>query len=70
MDIDVLVVKRGGTEEFVKMDVPDNYFDPKPEEPSLDERVTDLETNKADKSEIDNIWTELAAAYTEGVNSI
>ena len=36
----------------------------------LDQKVTALETSKADKTDVENIWDELAAAYTEGVNSI
>ena len=39
-------------------------------EPTLDDRVTTLEDTKADKTDVENIWDELAAAYTEGVNSI
>ena len=69
MEIDVLVVKRGGTEEFVKMDVSDSYFDIV-KEPTTEQRISTLESTKADKTDVDNIWTELAAAYTEGVNSI
>jgi hypothetical protein len=37
---------------------------------TLEDRVTNLETPKADKADVENIWNELAAAYTEGVNSI
>ena len=45
--------------------------EPEPEpEPTLDDRVTTLEDTKADKTDVENIWDELAAAYTEGVNSI
>ena len=36
----------------------------------LDQKVTALETSKADKTDVENIWDELAPAYTEGVNSI
>ena len=44
--------------------------DPPPEPeptPSLDERVDELETNKADKTEVAAVWDQMAAAYSEGV---
>lgn len=72
-----------GDERFIKPTPPEGWlyddatgtFYPEDEiapsqKPTTEQRVTDLEANKADKSEIDNIWTELAAAYTQGVNSI
>lgn len=35
--------------------------------PSLDERVDELETTKADKTEVAAVWDQMAAAYSEGV---
>ena len=41
---------------------------PTPEpEPSLAERVDELETTKADKTEVAAVWDQMAAAYSEGV---
>ena len=41
---------------------------PEPEpEPTLDERVDELETTKADKTEVSAVWDQMAAAYSEGV---
>lgn len=41
---------------------------PEPEpEPTLDERVDELETTKADKTEVAAVWDQMAAAYSEGV---
>lgn len=43
---------------------------PEPEPaPTLDDRVSDLEANKADKTEVAAVWDQMAAAYQEGVQS-
>lgn len=34
------------------------------------QKLMELDQNKAEKTEVEAVWTELAAAYTEGVNSI
>lgn len=72
-----------GDERFVKPTPPEGWlyddatgtFYPEDEiapsqKPTTEQRVADIEINKADKSDVENIWDELAAAYTEGVNSI
>lgn len=49
---------------------------PAPEDPeppiggNLEQRVTTLEENSATKADVQAVWDEMAAAYTEGVNSI
>ena len=44
---------------------------PGPPEPSgdLEQRVADLETDKADKTEVQAVWDQMAEAYQEGVQS-
>lgn len=43
--------------------------EPGPEpEPTLEERVDALEEDKADKAEVQAVWDQMAAAYSEGVN--
>lgn len=72
-----------GDERFIKPAPPEGWlyddatgtFYPEGEvapsqRPTTEQRVESLETSKADKTEVENIWNELAAAYTEGVNSI
>ena len=46
--------------------VPPSPPEPDPD-PTLDERVTTLEETKADKTEVDAVWDEMAAAYSKGV---
>ena len=42
---------------------------PEPEpEPTVEERVSTLEADKADKTEVQAVWDQMAAAYAEGVN--
>ena len=49
---------------------------PAPEDPeppiggNLEQRVTTLEENSVTKADVQAVWDEMAAAYTEGVNSI
>ena len=45
-----------------------NY--PTQQSKTLDERVKELESSKADKQDVDDIWNTLIAAYEEGVQSI
>ena len=37
---------------------------------TLDERVSALENSKADKSDVEQIYDAIAAAYQEGVQSV
>ena len=42
---------------------------PEPEpEPTVEERVSILEADKTDKTEVQAVWDQMAAAYAEGVN--
>ena len=38
-------------------------------DPALERRVETLETEKAYKSEVQAVWDEMAAAYSEGVQN-
>ena len=44
---------------------------PDPPQPSgdLEQRVADLESEKADKTEVQDVWDQMAEAYQEGVQS-
>lgn len=44
---------------------------PEPEpEPTMEDRVSVLETDKADRTEVQDVWDSMATAYTEGVNMV
>ena len=49
---------------------PEEPEDPTPPSGDLEQRVTTLEATSATKTDVQAIWDEMAAAYTEGVNSI
>lgn len=49
---------------------PEEPEDPTPPSGDLEQRVTTLEETSATKTDVQAIWDEMAAAYTEGVNSI
>lgn len=38
-------------------------------DPALERRVETLETEKADRTEVQAVWDEMAAAYSEGVQN-
>ena len=38
-------------------------------DPALERRVGTLETKKADRTEVQAVWDEMAAAYSEGVQN-
>lgn len=41
---------------------------PKPEDkPSPEQRIAELETGKADRADLEDIWEQMAGAYREGV---
>ncbi len=39
-------------------------------DPKLTQRVTALEANKADRTDVQAVWDEMAAAVREGVNEV
>lgn len=39
-------------------------------DPQLAQRVTALEANKADRTDVQAVWDEMAAAVREGVNEV
>lgn len=39
-------------------------------DPQLTQRVTALEANKADRTDVQAVWDEMAAAVREGVNEV
>lgn len=49
---------------------PEEPEDPTPPIGDLVQRVTTLEATSATKADVQAVWDEMAAAYTEGVNSI
>lgn len=49
---------------------PEEPEDPTPPSGDLEQRVTTLEATSATKADVQAVWDEMAAAYTEGVNSI
>lgn len=49
---------------------PEEPEDPTPPGGDLEQRVTTLEATSATKADVQAVWDEMAAAYTEGVNSI
>ena len=69
MEIKVLEVKRNGVKNYITKEVPDDYFEQKTET-VYDENITLLKETKADKTQLENMWEEMASAYTSGVNSI
>lgn len=48
---------------------PEEPEDPTPPGGDLEQRVTTLEATSATKADVQAVWDEMAAAYTEGVNS-
>ena len=69
MLIEVMEVKRGGIKQRVQKEVADDYFDNKVTVED-DSNIALLKESKADKSDIEAMWQEMAHAYSSGVNSI
>ena len=64
MEIQTLVCHTEGTQTMETREVPDNYYDvPDPEKP-LTERVAELETGKAEKTEVDELHEALDMILT------
>ena len=69
MEISVQVVKANGESHAVNKTVDDDWYQDKrkPIEYGVSQDSLD---SKADKTELQAIWDEMAEAYTNGVNSI
>ena len=65
-----LVIEDGALVDVTPTERPEEPEDPTPPGGDLEQRVTTLEATSATKADVQAVWDEMAAAYTEGVNSI